>query len=196
MKAAIWEYLMPSDSEKEALWKDCIFVFDTNVLLNLYRYTAAPRDALLSALEGLEKRIWLPHQIASEFAKNRVPVIYETIKVYDDLENAGNSFIESCQTTLHLKSTDEAGKELQNQIHEWFDKQKSKNLLVTEHSKDDILDRLLSLFDGKVGDPFAEKELEEIYAEGKERYEKGIPPGYCDAKKQKEMQTVIMLTEI
>ena len=37
MKTAIWEYIIPSEREKENLWNNCTFVFDTNVLLNLYR---------------------------------------------------------------------------------------------------------------------------------------------------------------
>ena len=31
MKTAIWEYIIPSEREKENLWNNCTFVFDTNV---------------------------------------------------------------------------------------------------------------------------------------------------------------------
>ena len=37
MKNAIREYLDMADSEKESLLKTATLVFDTNVLLNLYR---------------------------------------------------------------------------------------------------------------------------------------------------------------
>lgn len=39
MKDAIREYLELKDEEKEELWKNAVFVFDTNVFLNLYRYS-------------------------------------------------------------------------------------------------------------------------------------------------------------
>ena len=37
MKNAIREYLELKDEEKEELWNNAVFVFDTNVFLNLYR---------------------------------------------------------------------------------------------------------------------------------------------------------------
>ena len=40
MRRAIKEYIEPSSKEKQELWEKAIFVFDTNVLLNLYRYSA------------------------------------------------------------------------------------------------------------------------------------------------------------
>ncbi len=39
MKKAIQEYIELKDIEKEALWNEAFFVFDTNVFLNLYRYS-------------------------------------------------------------------------------------------------------------------------------------------------------------
>ena len=54
MKETIWEYLIPSIPEKEELWENCFFVFDTNVLLNLYRYTSNTRDTLINAFEDLK----------------------------------------------------------------------------------------------------------------------------------------------
>ena len=91
MRTTIWEYLIPSPEKKEELWNRCTFVFDTNVLLNLYRYTANTRDTLLAALDDLKDRVWLPHQVAYEYAKNRFDVIYETIEKYKKLEQLENS---------------------------------------------------------------------------------------------------------
>ena len=66
MKSKIWEYLTLSAEEQQNLWNNCVFVFDTNVLLNLYRYTSTARDTLLNAFEFLQNRVWLPHQVAYE----------------------------------------------------------------------------------------------------------------------------------
>ena len=78
MRNAIPEYLEYSDEEKKKLWENATFVFDTNVLLNLYRYSKETREALLSSMEKIKDRIWLPYQIAYEFMKNREETIYET----------------------------------------------------------------------------------------------------------------------
>lgn len=185
MQNKIWEYLIPSLEEKESLWNECIFIFDTNVLLNLYRYTSNTRDTLLAAFDDLKERIWLPYQVAYEYAKDRFDVIYETVEKYKKLDKLEKDLIDQYILELRVKPSDQAIKELQDSINAWITAQKKKNLLVTQASDDQILEKLLLIFDGKVGDPFSKEELEAIRLEGKERYEKQIPPGFCDAKKEK-----------
>lgn len=77
-----------NESEKtiSELWENATFVFDANVLLNLYRYSDQGRDAFLSLLKlsGVKNRIWLPKQSAHEFLKNRLQVIGEQSKAYDE----------------------------------------------------------------------------------------------------------------
>lgn len=186
MRTAIWEYLIPSFEDKEILWNKCVFVFDTNVLLNLYRYTSNTRDTLLSALDDLKERVWLPYQVAYEYAKNRFDVIYETVEKYKKLEKLQQDFIDQYIKELRLKPSDESIEQLQDLIGTWITEQKEKNVLVTQASDDKILGKVLSIFDGKVGTPFSQEELDAIYAEGKERYESQIPPGFCDSKKEKD----------
>lgn len=186
MRTAIWEYLIPSFEDKEILWNKCVFVFDTNVLLNLYRYTSNTRDTLLSAFDDLKERVWLPYQVAYEYAKNRFDVIYETVEKYKKLEKLQQDFIDQYIKELRLKPSDESIEQLQDLIGTWITEQKEKNVLVTQASDDKILGKVLSIFDGKVGTPFSQEELDAIYAEGKERYESQIPPGFCDSKKEKD----------
>lgn len=186
MREAMWEYLIPSLSEKEDLWDKCIFVFDANVLLNLYRYTSNTRDALLAAFDDLKDRIWLPHQVVYEFAKNRFEVIFETVEKYKKLETLEHDFLSQYKTELRIKDTDQSIVQLQQSIDSWISEQKRKNLLVTNASDDKILEKLLTIFSGKVGIAFSKEEMDKLSKEGKERYEKQIPPGFCDSKKEKD----------
>ena len=39
MKIAIKEFIELTDAEKKNLWDKAIFIFDTNIYLNLYRYS-------------------------------------------------------------------------------------------------------------------------------------------------------------
>jgi len=48
MKSLFAGYYRPTDTEFDELWKNCTFVFDASVLLDLYRSTAKTRDILLS----------------------------------------------------------------------------------------------------------------------------------------------------
>ncbi len=77
MKEIFPEFYRPEDEEFQTLWSSCVFIFDTNVLLDLYRYSADSRSDFFDVLEHNEirGRLWLPHQVAYEFQKNRLNVI-------------------------------------------------------------------------------------------------------------------------
>jgi hypothetical protein len=48
--------------------------------------------------------------------------------------------------------------------------------------KDDIRESLTKLLDGKIGPPYSDDKLKDVYKEGHERYQKSKPPGFRDAK--------------
>ena len=50
MRETIREFLELNEDEKKQLWGSAIFVFDTNVLLNLYRYSDNTRNQLFNAI--------------------------------------------------------------------------------------------------------------------------------------------------
>ena len=77
MRNAVKEYIEYSSEEKNNLWNTATFVFDTNVFLNLYRYSNKTRNQLIESFEWLKARIWMPYQVASEFCKDRYSVIDE-----------------------------------------------------------------------------------------------------------------------
>lgn len=57
MRNAIKEYIEYSSEEKNDLWNTATFVFDTNVFLNLYRYSNKTRNQLIESFECLKPRI-------------------------------------------------------------------------------------------------------------------------------------------
>ena len=44
----------------------------------------------------------------------------------------------------------------------------------------------MSLFNEKVGETYSEEEMQNVLKEGKERYSRQLPPGFCDAGKEAE----------
>lgn len=180
MKDAIKEYIDLSDAEKESLWETATFVFDTNVFLNLYRYSKKTRDVLLGYMKELNGRIWMPHQVAYEFMKNRPEVIFESVERYSNLEE---NILRPCKDKLRIKDDDPDFKNLQKYIKKWIEDYKKNNLLIESTSNDGILDDILQLFDGKTGMSYSKEEVDSIKKEGSERYKKEIPPGYKDNKK-------------
>lgn len=185
MRNTIQEYLDLDETEKQDLWDHATIVFDTNVFLNLYRYTAKTRDVLLLAFDSFKDRLWMPNHIAHEFMKNRSGIIWEANHHYESLSSEANKFIESCRSELKLDSDDKDLNELKSQMENWIDSAKQKNLLVSKPSDDKILDKLLELFDGKVGAASSDEDMKKIEQEGKIRFAAKIPPGYKDSEKQK-----------
>ena len=185
MRNAIREYLELSEQEKKDLWISATFVFDTNVLLNLYRYSAKTRESLLHALEDLKDRIWIPHHVAEEFMKDRYKVISEYNSAFEEIKKASQEFVDKCIEKFRLNPNDAEIIEINNAITEWRTYFEEQNPRVQDFSADFILERILSLFDGKAGEGFDSDEISNIEKEGKERYANQIPPGYKDANKQK-----------
>lgn len=186
MRKTVFEYIELSNTEKQYLWNNAVFVFDTNVYLNLYRYSKRTSDKLIGAMESFKERTWMPHRVAQEFMKNRVKVIFETKQNYDRIHNNANAFVEECKKTLNIKAIDDDTNitKLQEYLSKWIDNYQKDNLVVTELSKDTLLERILNLYEGKAGAEFSADELKELYSSGEERYKDKTPPGYKDSDKQ------------
>ena len=186
MKNAIKDRIMLSETEKKDLWNNATFVFDTNVLLELYRVTRKASDAMLNAIERVSDRIWLPMQVVNEFGKNRYRIIYENADKYtinSKIRNAEKTFIETCSSEVKDK---EMVAKLQKNIDDWIEVQSNEDKRIIDPSKDEILNKLLDLFKDKVGKGFSADKLENIKKEGELRYKSKIPPGYCDEKQKQD----------
>jgi hypothetical protein len=189
MKSRFPGYNKPTDEEFRQLWRDCIFAFDANMLLHIYRYTPETQESFYLILERLKDRIWIPHQAATEYYKNREKVIDDQLKVYDDIN----------------KLLDEAFVKLENQLAAFKRHVSVKTEPVLESIKSGVVrakeslaankqshpdlaasgllgEKITALFEGKLGDPFSTARLLEIYEEAEQRFKAQIPPGFKDAK--------------
>ena len=54
------------------------------------------------------------------------------------------------------------------------------------NDKDLLKDKILALFEGKIGNSLSKEELEDIYKEGEKRFADKVPPGYLDVDKGKD----------
>ncbi len=70
-------YRSTSDDDLVRVFRDGIVALDTNVLLDLYRYGEKARGEFFAILDSFASTLWIPHQVAKEFWRNRVPVIAE-----------------------------------------------------------------------------------------------------------------------
>lgn len=188
MNTLFKEHIQYNEEEIQALWDSALFVFDTNVLLNFYRYSRPTANALKEALGSIATQVWLPHQVGIEYFKNRL----HTISGQENNYNEPRQALQSLKNALSNKrghpyiSEDLSNKfeNLISEINKEFDEQtRALHLLI---SKDEFYEFVVSLFDGKVGKGFSDTELTSIFDEGKTRYSKKIPPGFGDKKPEPE----------
>src|SRR5437868_3429273 len=78
-----------TEEELSILWQDGIFIFDTNMLLNVYRYTHKTRDRYFEILKLLKQRnqLWIPYQAAYEYQDRRFEVIQGQLDAYTNVSN-------------------------------------------------------------------------------------------------------------
>lgn len=183
MRNAIKEYIELNNREKEDLWKTATFVFDTNVFLNLYRYSNNTREQLINSFEMLKTRIWMPYQVALEFCKDRYGVIDESNRRFDNILSEADKLMGSWKKELRLDNNDSDINDLDKYLKTWITKKRESNYLTLSATEDEVFDRLLDLFDGKVGKPFETEERMKVEQEGEKRYIDKTPPGYKDNQK-------------
>lgn len=194
MKRQFAEYYeLPEERIKE-IWDNSLIVFDTNVLLNLYRYKEDARTEFINVIKFYKERLWIPYQVGLEFHRRREEIMRKNAAAYETL---GNSISTQLVKTVDILSNEYARHpyidmtDIRKKVERCASSiRKSLENQGKNHpdyfEKDDILDAVSSLFDGCVGDDFTEDELEALYKEGERRYANQVPPGYCDEKNKKD----------
>jgi hypothetical protein len=62
---------------RERFFRQGLIVLDANVLLDLYRITPKARRHVLNAFNRVADRLWVPHQAALEFSRNRKQTVID-----------------------------------------------------------------------------------------------------------------------
>lgn len=166
-----------------------MFVFDANMLLNIYRYSPETQKTFLTTLERLKDRIWLPHQAVLEFSKNRSGVIDDQLKAYTDVEKMLDDAYPALEKQLSTfkRHPSISIAEVLASVKSGLDAAKDA-LAKNKESHPDLagLDpvgqKLEELIDLKVGPPFTNEKLLNVYGAGELRYRLQQPPGYMDTK--------------
>lgn len=185
MKDLFPGHFKESEDHIKMVWDSCIFVFDANILLNLYRYSDKNRKEFLNILEDNKDRVWLPNRVAEEYLNNRLTAIDKQESSYDTMINSINSLKKDLEnSSQHPFVSSEMMVEVQNTFDMLCNELNSNKEVHTKRINDDeIRDKLLEIFSQRVGSSYSNAKLEEIVVEGKLRYQAQTPPGYKDSKK-------------
>lgn len=185
MKTLFFEHKKQTVLEYQDLWNNCLFVFDTNVLLNLYRYSSLTFLELKEAFDNYQNRIWIPNQVAVEFFRNRLNVINEQRRSYIEPTKYLNKLQENFKSK---KGHPFISQDLLLQFNEISERvirefTEQDKLLGEYINNDTILNTIFELFDSRTGKSYSSEELIKLYSEAKNRYALNIPPGYRDINK-------------
>lgn len=189
MKKKLSEFYPIDEKVITRIWESAIFVFDTNTLLHLYRYSKNTRNDFMQVLLNIKNSLWIPYQVALEFHQNRLNVIRESQKKYKALDVVLGDVQDIIKNSHNYGQYDDVlpiYKLVLKSVKHYANKLERMRKEVSDFDfrNDKILDFITELYENKVGDEQTEEELEEIYKEGKKRYENLIPPGYKDKKEK------------
>lgn len=180
--------------------KNTVIVFDTNIYLDIYRFSPDYANFVLNALKQLQKSIIMPMTIFCEFERNHKKAFSErqksiencaqdSIQLINNQKNAiQNSFkrlklgkfpdIDQLISSTAIKY-DEAIKE----INDYFDKHTLLEIIKDSWTTDEVEEFVKIL--AKNGRVLSDLTLLQIYNLcdiAEERYKNEIPPGFCDEK--------------
>lgn len=184
--------------ETPADFDHALIVLDTNVLLDLYKYSADVTATWFDILMRLKGRVFIPHQVMEEFWRNRGTIALtpdSTIAARADVAKslrAARSRYEGwlksrglqadAQETALLEQIETAQTRLDEMFQDAISKHNDRFDALPH--KDEIVQRIVELTSGSdgatLGRPYSASELKNLYADGDKRFKEKIPPGYMD----------------
>ncbi|MGN6128528.1 MAG: PIN-like domain-containing protein [Humibacter sp.] len=192
-------YYRPTDDEYKDIWDRGLVILDTNALLNLFRYSSDTREAFLQVLRQKSDLLWIPNQVGLEFHRKRLSVVDDQrvafTKIIDKTQSAIATITKEVGVMRDHPSLDledlkrtltEALKPVESKVSDTQARYQSE--VVDKGLHDKTLDEITSLYEGRVGAPYSVEELESIYAEGRDRYDRKVPPGYKDIDKPEPLR--------
>lgn len=191
-------YQTPTDEDYRLVLSQGMVVPDANVLLNLYRYTEQARTDLLSALSTLGNKLWVPHQVLTEFWRNRESTLADARSTSRQAANELSSHLQKTINTIrtwanHVALADEDLERLQAQLksayteaRELVERIANDEWQGIEHdtNSDPVIVKLVDALERKVGEPFGDAEYPKFIKEGLKRIDDKVPPGYMDKSKE------------
>lgn len=197
MKREFFGFYSPTQEDFKRLWSSATIIFDTNVLLDLYRLPKNAREELFAVFETLKDRLWIPYQVALEYQNKRLSVIATERKSIEDAISQSRSLFDRSKALIEALQIDKRGLDIDvdpildnlrianENLVDVVAKVHQEQLDIAAH--DPIRDTLNILFEDRVGSPPVDQvALETFTSDGEVRYASKIPPGYKDASKDKD----------
>ena len=182
---------------KELLDAGHVLVLDTNVLLNIYRYSPEFSDFALECLRAVFEHIVLPATVQLEYNRHCragfasmerrfAEIGKETEK---QITTAKAKILDSCANLVRLQYPDvdnlkaslsEKLDDLQSALDNYFEDHATLDLIQHSWSESDFLEAFVKTL--PVMQAPTQEEIYNWCDEGESRYKDQVPPGFKDAK--------------
>ena len=178
-----------SKEEYERILSKSLISFDTNVLLNIYRYSTETSLETLSLFDSIKDRIIFSYYVAEEFTKNRKKVEADSLLEYDkyisEIEGRYEALINEINKIPEKRIFEK--KKLINSIN----KNKEKTITSISNDKTKKVElfneglevKICNLMNNKILSKYSDEDFKKIKEEGIRRIKEQIPPGYMDNQK-------------
>ncbi len=211
MKNSFKGFYNPNKDDIKKAWnsEETIFVFDTNVFLNLYSYAEQTRADFFELLKTINEKIWIPHQVGLEYQRRRLEVIRDEKGIFNKIFDSLNKIEKTLKSDLEplalkrrfpklhdnteklIGDINKSISSYKKSVTYWDDKQ------PCVRSHDSIRENIDLLTEGKIGPaPKSQDWLDKLYEDGQIRYENKIPPGFKDKVKEHSEERYFFYDEL
>jgi restriction endonuclease Mrr len=206
-------WLDSSGATEKEFFENGLIVLDANVLLALYEIGADARREMLAALVSVTDRLWVPHQAALEFSRNRKRVVIKRTSYFSDVRRSLRAAVREATDLLEATVKQVGDLRARNRTSRPWSLAEAKlnrsslearlagamdsaltelDVLEAEHDlhpgdmqqADSLFVEIDQLLTGRIGSAPSRQRLRELVDEAISfRFPNRIPPGYADANK-------------
>jgi hypothetical protein len=195
-------YHPPAKEERREVYRRGLVSADANALLDLYRFSERARNEYFKVLEELRPRLFITHQAASEFYRNRLSVVESRLGAAEEkcteIKKPLDTVIEKIREFANRYQIDERERQRLIGLVGSLSSDLSDSILAAgaydmtneqvKNATDSVLGRVESLLDERIGNALSDAAYKQAVAEATRRREARIPPGYADVKKKSPEQ--------
>ncbi len=184
-----------SDAVLKDLWETGSLVIDANVLLQFHRAGEAYRKTLVKSLAKFKGRIFVPHQAAFEYQRNRLEVIgIQTTGRESHISKALTEFskhLKNVGRNRHVDLEELSAKVAELVTNETAALTDGSAKSLFESAREDDIGEILDELEVEFGNEPSKEQLAELQKEAARRIKAQIPPGFEDAEKAKQPSVIL-----
>ena len=153
-------------------------VFGASVLLDLLKISYGMDFLDVISKQIPKERLWLPYDTAWLYHERLATIIDEQIQNVDSAASALNRLKDSFSDNVqHPYISDTLKVDFDNMMNRLKDAlERDRNFLLSHLNNSDLRKRIDEVFRGRIGEPYEQNQLEQLYHESEERHKQRKHP--------------------